>query len=100
MQKRFMENDFRTTVQYLNTGSRPDVTYDSDIEIKKMLNYFEYMALFEFDGAIKLKYVKEMHGHLLNTLKTHDESKKIIEEWSKKDSYYFSNLTKLFAKIK
>lgn len=101
MQKRFIEPDFRITIHYLKTGKAPP-EWDKNREIQKMLNYFEYMGLFEKDGVLKWDYIKNIHGHALKLLKNHKDSKKIIDEWVEKDSKksYFVYIGRLFNKLK
>ena len=99
MQKRFIEPDFRTTIHYLKTGEVPP-EWDKNREIQKVLNYFEYMGLFEKDGVLEWDYIKNIHGYALKLLNKHDDSKEIIEKWSKNDSEpYFVNIKRMFNKL-
>ena len=99
MQKRFTKTDFRNVVKFLNTGEKP-TEWNKDLEIRKMMNYFEYMGMFENDGVLEWKYIKCVHGHVLNKLKTHPDSKRLLEEWVNKDpKFYFIYIRKMFDKI-
>ena len=99
MQKRFIEQDFRETVKFLKTGEEPP-EWDKDKEIRKMMNYFEYMGMFEKDGVLEWKYIESIHGHILKMLKTHDDSKSILNEWVEKDpKFYFVHIRNMFDKI-
>lgn len=100
MQRRFTEDDFITTVKFLNTGKSP-AKYDKGLEIRKILNYFEYMAMFAKDGVIKQNYILHMHGHLLYILKTHPDAKREFDEWIKKNpKVYYIHLAELFKDVK
>ena len=99
MQKRFIEPNFRNTVKFLKTGKEP-TEWDKDQEIKKMMNYFEYMGMFETDGVLKWKYIDHVHGHVLKMLKVNPDSQKLLDEWVEKDpTFYFVHIRKMFDKI-
>ena len=99
MQKRFMEQDFRETVKFLKTGVEPS-EWDKDKEIRKMMNYFEYMGMFEKDGVLEWKYIESIHGHVLKMLKTDFDSKRLLDKWVKKDpKFYFVYIKNMFDKI-
>lgn len=99
MQKRFMEQDFRETVIFLKTGKEPP-KWDKDHAIRKMMNYFEYMGLFKDGDVLKWEYIEHVHGHVLKMLKTHPDSKRLLNEWVKKDpKFYFVYIRKMFDKI-
>ena len=99
MQRRFMEQDFRDTVKFLKTGQEPS-EWDKDHAIRKMMNYFEYMGMFEDEGVLKWTYVEHVHGHVLKMLKTNPDSKRLLDEWVKKDpKFYFFYIRKMFDKL-
>lgn len=100
MLKRFRDDDFRTTIDFLKTGKHPE-KWDRDRELLKLMNHFDEMGMFEKDGVLLKQHITEMHGHVLKLLSNNPYSKKLFNEWRKKDpDYYFIHLARLFNDIK
>ena len=100
MLKRFSDSDFRSTIQFLKSGIIPNDNWDRDRELLKLMNHFEDMGLFEKDGVLEMNHIKQLHGHVLNLIKTNEHTKRLRKEWSDKDpDYYFVFLKRLLEKI-
>ena len=95
--ERFREDDFRdTTKKILNDKSNEC----DDKEIRKLLNYFEYIAIFEEDGVLVFEHVEHMHGAVLRKIKQDEKIQGIIQEYVDKDpNYYFTYLRRLLEKF-
>ena len=82
---RVREEDFgETTRKILNDKSKEC----DDKEIRKLLNYFEYLALFEEDSTLSIDHIHHMHGAVLKKINADEHIQKIIEEASKPNPEY------------
>jgi len=74
---RVREPDFKDTIgKILNDKS----IECEDVEIRKLLNYLEYIALFEDDGILDMNHICQMHGAILKKSKTDKHVQKIMSE--------------------
>ena len=100
MLKLMREKDFRETVKFLKSGNVPNNQWDRDLELTKLLNHFEDMAMFEEDGVLDLEHIRQMHGRVLKLIKNNVHTKRIIKEWSDEDpNFYFIFLRRLLNSI-
>lgn len=98
--KRFEDDDFRITSDFLATGKVPSDDWDQDHELLKLMNYFEDMGLFANDGVLKIKHIIQMHRDTLRLIKENEHTKKLLETHRKKDpKFYYIFLTKLLTKV-
>ena len=99
MSKRMEQQDFRKTMKLLHSEEKPDKDRDEQIEIERLLTYFEDMGLYEDEGILKIKHIDQMHRYTLKLLKKDDRVKKILEKYSDGDDadFYFVFVKKLFA---
>lgn len=69
-------------------------------EIRLLLNHFEYIAVFEQDGLIKLDHIREMFGQVLLRIDRDDKIKQIMDDTRKNNKTIYSNLISLLSKIR
>jgi len=93
---RVREPDFKDTIgKILNDKS----TECDDVEIRKLLNYLEYIALFEDDDVLDMNHIYQMHGAILKKIKTDKHVQKIMKEVIAKDpNYYYTYLRRILEK--
>lgn len=69
-------------------------------KIRLLLNHFEYIAVFEQDGLIKLDHISEMFGQALLRIDRDDKIKQIMDDARINDKTIYSNLISLLCKIR
>jgi len=94
---RVREDDFKDTTDKILNDRSSDC---KDKEIRKLLNYFEYVAIFEEDEVLTFNHIEHMHGAVLRKMKTDEKIQGIIKEYVDMDpNYYFTYLRRLLMKI-
>lgn len=97
MLKRMREEDFRDVVEKI-LEDKPENCNSRDFN--RVLNHFEYMALFENDGTLDIEHIIHMYGTVLQKIKTNPFIQKRIQEVVDKDpDYYYVHLRDLLKKI-
>jgi hypothetical protein len=97
MLKRMREEDFRDVVEKI-LQDQPEKCNRRDLD--RLLNHFEYMALFEDDGTLDVTHIEHMYGAVLKKIKDNKFVQDIIQESVKKDpNYYYVHLRNLLKKI-
>lgn len=104
MSKRMERQDFRDTVEFLHLSKKPKDDWNAEIEVEKLLTYFDDMGLYESEGILKIEHIDQMHRYTLELLKQHDLVKKILKKYEEKEkekneeAFYFVFTKKLFAR--
>lgn len=97
MLKRMRDEDFRDVVEKI-LEDKPENCNATDLD--RVLNHFEYMAVFEKDGTLDIEHIKELYTPILLKIKTNTHIKNRMMSYVEgKPEYYFSNLRNLLEKI-
>ena len=98
--KRFEDDDFRNTSNFLATGKRPSDDWNQENELLKLMNYFEDMGLYANEGVLKEKHIIQMHRDTLRLIQKNEHTKKLLKEHREKDpKFYYIFITKLLKKV-
>lgn len=94
---RLRDEDFRDLWEKIRN---PNVTEYNRLDVARLLNHFEYIAIFEEDKILELDHVVHMFGANLKAIKNDPFIKNIIDGKSNENSkFYYSKLIELLKKI-
>ena len=93
---RLRDEDFRDLWEKIRN---PNVTEYNRLDVARLLNHFEYIAIFEEDKILELDHVIHMFGANLKAINNDQFIKNIINGKSTENStFYYSKLKNLLKK--
>ena len=97
MLKRMRDEDFRDVVEKI-LNNTPEKCNSLDLD--RVLNHFEYMAVFEEDGILEMNHIKEVYTPTLLKIKESPFIQNKMQGMvSEKPDYYFTHLRRLLQNI-
>ncbi len=71
------DKDLRKTNNLIIKGKESDC---KDIDIENILNEYDDLALYWREGIVKIKHINQMHGAILDQIKTSKKIQEFIEK--------------------
>ena len=94
--ERVREPDFQDTIRKILADQSEEC---EDIEIRKLLNYFEYVAVFEDDGVLELNHIIQMHGAVLRKIRNDEYVQNMINNLVNDNPKLYTYLRRLLGAI-